>query len=659
MPQSSLTVENQFSLRLEIYGALREAQFRCPSHEVDLAKSEDKIVISLQQTKVVMDRDFILSVKAPQATRSFALCGADGEGVAAIASFQPFFPGLQQPRPLNLAIVIDCSGSMQGDSIDQAKQALDGILDGLQPQDHITMIAFGNTTNRLFDRLLPCNKTNIAKAKRFAKQLSANMGGTEIGKALNDTYSAISTESADIFLVTDGEVFSWESVVQAAKRSGHRIFTVGVGSAVSEAFVRGLAADTGGECELVSPREGMADRVIRHYERMRATRASRVAIHWPKGAIGIAPTESGAVFEGDTLIACAHFDQSSISGSVVLEVETEKGEVIRHELLLPMPPTTENPDRLSTIARLAASARMKEFDDRAGLAIALHYRLVSPWTNWLVIDERSDKEKAEDLPSIRKVPQTMAAGSHGVGTVHSCMRIAVLPDTSAMFISRVPDFVVGVDVKASLDAPSICLEINQNIPEPFRRLIDLIENQPTRLELRGAIDLLQEAGLRYDFEDLFRQATDLGLNADMIAVIVLAELLGGRLGEYLSAELENTVKSLQKHAQLAKKDMLELGRLGIALARTVDNSLPHEVLRPEQAHEIRERLERFGSFRGLYDHLQDCTRRSAEKIPMYRMVTDHTLEYVRKQFDITRERLRQTEAKASGELRHPARRGSK
>ena len=302
---------------------------------------------------------------------------------------------------------------------------------------------------------------------------------------------------------------------------------------------------------------------------------------------------------------------------------------------------------------------MKEFDDPAGLAIALHYRLVSPWTNWLVIDERSDKEKAEDLPTLRKVPQTMAAGSHGVGTVHACMRIADLPDASAMFISRVPDFVVGIDFDASMERLSIRRKPNQYIPEPFRRLIDLIENQPTRLELRGAIDLLQEAGLGSDFEDLFRHATGLGLNADMMAVIVLAELLGGRLGEYLSAELESKVKSLQEHAQLAKKDMLELGRLGIALSRTVDNSLSHEVLRPEQAHEIRERLERFGSFRGLFDHLQECTRRSAEKIPMYRMVTGHTLEDVRKQFDITRERLRQTEAKASGELRHQARRGSK
>jgi len=67
-----------------------------------------------------LDRDFILSVKGQKATCSFALCGSDGDGVAAVASFQPFFQGLQQPRPLNLAIVIDCSGLMQGDTTRQS-----------------------------------------------------------------------------------------------------------------------------------------------------------------------------------------------------------------------------------------------------------------------------------------------------------------------------------------------------------------------------------------------------------------------------------------------------------------------------------------------------------------------------------------------------------
>ena len=273
-PEVSLTVENQFSLRVEICGALRDAQFACPSHDVAFRREQDKVVISLAQERAVMDRDFILNVKTAQAARSVVLCGQDGEGIAALASFQPFFSGLQQPRPLNLAIVVDCSGSMSGDSMAQAKQALDGILEAMQPQDRVTIIAFGSTTRALARRTLACNQKNLDKAKRFAKSLDADMGGTEIGEALQAAYAALGeAESADIFLVTDGEVYDWQAVVRAAKQSGHRIFTVGVGSAVSEAFVRELAARTGGACELVSPCEGMAGRVVRHFARMRAPRA--------------------------------------------------------------------------------------------------------------------------------------------------------------------------------------------------------------------------------------------------------------------------------------------------------------------------------------------------------------------------------------------------
>ena len=294
VPEFSLTVENQFSLQLEIYGSLRDAQFICPSHEVDLTKSAEKVTIALRQAKVAMDRDFILNVKTKETKRSYALCGSDGDGLAAVASFQPFFPGLQKPRPLNLAIVIDCSGSMQGDSMHQAKQALDGILDALQVHDHMTLIAFGNSTKVLSKKLRTCNSRNIAKARRFASDLEANMGGTDIGSALQDAHHVLrKTQSPDIFLVTDGEVSSWESVVNNAERYGHRIFTVGVGNAVSEAFVRELAASTGGECELVSPREGMAERVIRHFERMRSPRAKRVTVHWPSHVFDVTPIHFG------------------------------------------------------------------------------------------------------------------------------------------------------------------------------------------------------------------------------------------------------------------------------------------------------------------------------------------------------------------------------
>ena len=617
VPESSLTVENRFSLQVEIFGSLREAQFVCPSHEVRLARSADKVVISLQQARAVMDRDFILSVRAPQATRSFALCGTDGDGLAAVASFQPFFPGLQQPRPLNLAFLIDCSGSMQGDSIAQARQALEGILGALQPHDRVTLIAFGSTTSALSDRPLPCNETNLAMARQFAKQLDTNLGGTEIANALRVTYAAVAgSESADIFLVTDGQVSPWEAIVQEAKRTGHRIFTVGVGSAVSEAFVRGLAAGTGGECELVSPREDMAERVIRHFERMRAPRARRVAVRWPDGAQDIAPAVLGSVFEGDTVVACARFDDASINGTVVLEVETEEGEVMRQELPISMKQVSAAEDRLSTVARVAASARLNELDDGAGRATALRYRLVSPWTNWLVIAERPEEEKAQDLPSLRKVPQTLAAGWGGAGMVadFTCMDALMAPRARSM-PSGIPQLSLADFAFSVTEAPHQAPDLN--LPDPYLRLLALIENDPTRLEATRALDLLRESGVASEFDGLLRNAADLGLNVEVIAAIILAGLLAGPLGEHLSGKTQGAAGSLQAYAGRATDALRKMGRHGKALARVTEDTVGRDILRPEQAHAVDETLERVARYRDFLDHLEHCARTSAEQLQNY------------------------------------------
>ncbi len=93
--------------------------------------------------------------------------------------------------------------------------------------------------------------------------------------ALEASYRAGETADgeADLLLITDGELWEQEPVLERAKTSGHRIFTVGVGSAVSEGFVRRIAEITGGCCELVSPRESMAEHIVTHYKRIRTSGA--------------------------------------------------------------------------------------------------------------------------------------------------------------------------------------------------------------------------------------------------------------------------------------------------------------------------------------------------------------------------------------------------
>ena len=70
----------------------------------------------------------------------------------------------------------------------------------------------------------------------------------------------------------------------------------------------------------------------------------------------------------------------------------------------------------------------------------------------------------------------------------------------------------------------------------------------------------------------------------------------------------------------------------------------------------------FATNKGLSEATQEIlstlTPREAKVLRMrfgIDMNTDHTLEEVGKQFDVTRERIRQIEAKALRKLRHPAR----
>jgi Ca-activated chloride channel family protein len=432
-PETSLFAENRCSIRFEVFGVLQNAQFHSPSHALDLTRSADKTTLLLNQERTAMDRDFVLNVRAPQAQRSFLLTGKDGSELAVVASFQPFLPGLRQNRALAIALVIDCSGSMQGDSIAQARHALGKILESLGSSDRFTIIKFGSTSESLWQALKPCTPAHRDIAIRFAETIQASMGGTEIGNALELAYSELAErEAGDILLLTDGEVSSWQPVVDQAKCSGHRIFTVGVGNAVSEAFLRQLASQTGGECELVSPREDMAERIVRHFERIRSPRAKRVKISWPANAIDHYPSTFRTVFDGDTVVGFARLANAAAPGRVVLEAELETGETLREELATSPVPLVDAGEDLSTVARMVAAARLKESGAENGLQTALRYRLLSPWTNWIAVVERPEAQKALNIPAIRKVPQTFAAGA-----VMHLARSAMMP-TPPMPASAAP-----------------------------------------------------------------------------------------------------------------------------------------------------------------------------------------------------------------------------
>ena len=109
------------------------------------------------------------------------------------------------------------------------------------------------------------------------------------------------------------------------------------------------------------------------------------------------------------------------------------------------------------------------------------------------------------------------------------------------------------------------------------------------------------------------------LSSEALRLLTLLSLLRAEtttMFDLKSSQMENLFRKGKERAMIKDRTFHDTRHLPItcALARIVDNSLSHEVLRLQHTKEIREELERFGSFRDLFDHLQDCTRRPAEKI---------------------------------------------
>jgi Ca-activated chloride channel family protein len=231
-----LTNENPFTITLSILGVLAAASFKSPSHRLNVEKKDGETAISLKKGQTLMDRDFVLNLFMETEEKSVAHLEPDGDGHVALASFYPRFPSVSDTAPRCITIIVDCSGSMGGDSIAQARKALYEILELLRPEDKFNVVRFGSSYQKLFPAPVSADAGNLKKAKNLLEVLDADMGGTEIGQAVA---AAIKGKipgkmSKDALLITDGEVWDWEKVTAMAAKSRFRFFTVGVGSSVSK-----------------------------------------------------------------------------------------------------------------------------------------------------------------------------------------------------------------------------------------------------------------------------------------------------------------------------------------------------------------------------------------------------------------------------------------
>ena len=450
-PAVSTTAEYPFEIRLDIQGELVHAQIGSPSHLVAIRTlpavgMKETFITQVQlSSKALLDRDFVLVFdKLTQSSLGLAAWDRLDTSLGVVmASFTPTSP-TRQSLPVTMKVLVDCSGSMNGDSIHAARSALQVVLASLRDGDRFSLSRFGDSVEHRCKALWKVAPPSMVAAQRWAQRLEADLWGTEMNNAIMSTLVLPGAERSDLLLITDGEIHAIDAVVESAQQSGHRFFVVGIGASVAEGLLRRLATQTGGSCEFVTAGEHVEASIKRLYQRMRSPKVTQARVAWPAQCeVHAASDLPLSVFDGDDVNVFARLkaqQAEAMTGAVRLLgcLHGVEGEVCLAELK-----PNFIADEANTLARLAANQRYWQLKVGAeGVpavltkqlpALAEKYQLVTDDTSLILVKQREDGEQATDMPELRTVRSMLAAGHSGSGSVLGGAKSARLDLSASLF----------------------------------------------------------------------------------------------------------------------------------------------------------------------------------------------------------------------------------
>lgn len=415
-PKAALLAEYPLTLEMTIKGDLARGEMDSPSHAVEVERGPSSTHVCLGKN-ANLDRDFILTISMSAPPAWEVLTAPDGERVAALGCLNvPALGGPAKRKARDITIVVDCSGSMNGDSIAQARSALIAILDELRDGDTVAILRFGSSIDIWTPEPVTLDERQREWLRGKICALEADLGGTEIMQAISKAI-AISKAGADILLITDGEAHVDKAELVKAASMSRRFFTVGVGTAVSEIIVKTLADVSGGACELVTPNEHMGDRIVAHTRRMSMPRA-RLDVDW-RAIESARLGRKGVVFAGDTLPIMAILDrQPSVKPSVTLDAGNNR-------FIFEADNQAAEGSLADALPRIVAWHRINSVESaEEATDIAVRYQIVTKHTAMVAVLERAETEKTDGLPTLADVPQMLAAGWGGMGTPRRYYAIA-------------------------------------------------------------------------------------------------------------------------------------------------------------------------------------------------------------------------------------------
>jgi Ca-activated chloride channel family protein len=414
-----------------------------PSHPVDIQRqSATHVSAGYEASQVTPDTDFALYYSLGEQTALHLLSyrnpgdAADPDGFFLLL-LAPQPEASQTSIPKDVILVLDRSGSMEGEKFRQAQAAGYYILEHLGSQDRFNVITFSTGVESYAGQLQSASQA--AEAARWVDGQSAQ-GSTDIQRALLEAASLADGERPTylIFLTdglpTEGVIDSPKILSDFAQAAPHnlRLFAFGVGYDVDTYLLDSLAQAHHGATTYVLPDERLDETLSVFYEKISTPVLADLSLDFGDlGVYDLYPSPLPDLFSGSQIIVVGRYRDD---GTTTI---TLQGNVENQEQSFEYPEQRfekDTPDTfpLSTIPRLWATRKIGYLLNQIRLEgpdqetidqivkLSIRYGIVTPYTSYLVTEDsplgaaEQERIAAEQYNQLQTQPAAPASGQAAV-----------------------------------------------------------------------------------------------------------------------------------------------------------------------------------------------------------------------------------------------------
>jgi len=385
---------------------------------------------------VPADRDFVLEWAPAVGDEPGAALfteEVDGETYALAMVMPPTGRSAGRALPRETVFVVDTSGSMDGDSIDQAKRALLFALDRLRPEDSFNVIRFSDRTDSLFRESLPADPRALEMARLYVGALEAE-GGTmmlpALHLALGGARNAASTAPAvrQVIFITDGAVGN-ETELFRAIREGlgeTRLFTVGIGSAPNAHFMSRAAQFGRGTFTYIGRPDEVGPKMEELFSKIDSPVLTDLEVEWSDPVAETWPDRVPDLYAGEPVVVAARLPSVVAGTRAFVRLTGTRGNTPWAETL-----AFDRAEARPGVAKLWARRKIAALMDqqvagapadvvrREVLDVALRHHLVSKYTSLVAVDLTPTRPASLQQRTL-KLPVHLPAGwsyAHTVGAM--------------------------------------------------------------------------------------------------------------------------------------------------------------------------------------------------------------------------------------------------